>query len=263
MEVYQFSQGTQDWFYTSSDTDITLGANTYVAVPIKRGKIQATQDIPQSTIKINVSRDNGFTAAFIAAVPTEVINITITRFHSAGQESAVIFKGRVLNVAFQENTVAITCQQNLSMLRNPGLRRVYQTTCPHVLYGGYCGVIKASFKITATISAINSSKIFITSPEFSVNISEPYNATWFLGGILELTENGATTRRFITNHNNTSGSVLLSQPLTNAEVGSEVSVYPGCNRATATCAGKFNNIENYGGFPYIPKKNPQDGTPIF
>jgi hypothetical protein len=46
-------------------------------------------------------------------------------------------------------------------------------------------------------------------------------------------------------------------------VGQAVTLYPGCDHTTTTCDGKFSNLNNYGGFPHIPTKNPFGGSPIF
>jgi len=30
----------------------------------------------------------------------------------------------------------------------------------------------------------------------------------------------------------------------------------GCDHSVSTCAARFDNLANYGGFPFIPTKNP-------
>lgn len=45
-------------------------------------------------------------------------------------------------------------------------------------------------------------------------------------------------------------------------IGSVVLAYAGCDKSNSTCATKFNNIVNFGGFPYIPNTNPFVGTII-
>jgi hypothetical protein len=29
-------------------------------------------------------------------------------------------------------------------------------------------------------------------------------------------------------------------------------VYKGCDKTTATCAGRFNNLANFRGYPFVP-----------
>jgi hypothetical protein len=41
-----------------------------------------------------------------------------------------------------------------------------------------------------------------------------------------------------------------------------VNLYPGCNKSMDHCINRFDNILNYGGFPWIPGKNPFGGTSI-
>jgi hypothetical protein len=36
------------------------------------------------------------------------------------------------------------------------------------------------------------------------------------------------------------------------QIGDAFTVYPGCNLTSATCKAKFNNLANFGGFPFIP-----------
>ena len=46
------------------------------------------------------------------------------------------------------------------------------------------------------------------------------------------------------------------------KAGDAFEAYPGCDHTLATCAAKFGNQLNYGGFPYIPVKNPFTGDAI-
>ena len=41
-----------------------------------------------------------------------------------------------------------------------------------------------------------------------------------------------------------------------------VEIAPGCDLRRATCAGRFNNLLNFGGFPDIPGRNPFGGGSI-
>ena len=43
---------------------------------------------------------------------------------------------------------------------------------------------------------------------------------------------------------------------------STVTLYPGCTKSRAVCKNKFDNLNNYGGFPWIPTKNPFGGSSI-
>ncbi len=261
VELYEFSRGIFSWYYTSSDTAVDYGGNIYLAEPIERSRIVSTQDIGKTTLKVKVSRRNVFAKQFIEHSPTDVIFLTITRIHASDNDPAVTFKGRIINVEFAENEAILTCQPNQSSLRRPGLRKAYQTTCPHVLYGAQCNVLKSSFDVVAVLTGV--SGLVLSSSSFGININPAFDATWFSGGVVEFNQAGLINKRFITDHNNAAGTITLNLPLSGAVVGSTVTAYPGCNHTPETCLGKFTNTVNYGGFPYIPVKNPMDGTSIF
>ena len=61
-------------------------------------------------------------------------------------------------------------------------------------------------------------------------------------------------RRLITDQTGTVITILF--PFGgNLAVGSTVYLLPGCSGHPAICKIRFNNIDNYLGFPYIPTKN--------
>lgn len=261
-ELYKFTRDTFNWYFTSGDNNITYLGDDYLAVPIKRKGIESTQDIGRTPLKVIVSRTNPFVLQFIEASPTDIITIEVIRQHVEDAETIVSFKGRVINVSFDESEVVITCQSNQSSLRRPGLRRLYQTACPHVLYGDQCKVVQVDFKITAVLTAVEGN--VLTSPTFTVGIDPAFDNQWFVGGMVEFVDgDGLTNKRFITQHNHIEGTITLNLPLKDAIVASSVDAFPGCGHDPTTCNEKFTNIEDYGGFPFIPLKNPQDGTPVF
>ncbi len=261
IELYTFQIGTNTTRLTSYDEDVSFGGFPYTAVTMERSKIQSTQDLGQSTLKLTMSRSISFLDQFIASSPTDIVEIDITRLHFGDTDSAITFKGRVVNVKFLENMAEVTCQPIQTSLKRPGLRRIYQTTCPHVLYGDQCGVIPGSFSVATTLTGV--SGLTITSPDFIISINPTFDATHFTGGFVDFNNGGVVTKRFITDHDNVSGILTLNLTFSEIAVGSSVTAFPGCDHGIKTCAGKFNIIENYGGFPFIPIKNPMNGTSVF
>jgi len=96
----------------------------------------------------------------------------------------------------------------------------------------------------------------------TVNAAAAQPFGWYAGGYLEYdVVTGISERRFITDH--TSGALTLTTVPAGLVVGATVRVYPGCDHTLATCASKFGNAANYGGFPFMPTKNPFDGSPLY
>lgn len=257
IELYQFDrEGTTTWRYTSGDENVVYLGQTYTAIPIKRNKIEQSQDVNRASLTVTMSSEQDFIQQFITSPLFARIGITIKRYHYDDTGVVVLWTGRIINVFQKEKTADIKCESSYSSLQRPTLRRVYSLNCPHLLYGPspLCQVVQTNFETETILSGI--SGLTITSADFGLQVDG-----YFVGGLVESSESGTVTRRFITHH---VGDVLtLNLPLYNTIIGGTVKAYPGCGHNVTDCNDKFNNIANYGGFPYVPVKNPMNGTSIF
>jgi uncharacterized phage protein (TIGR02218 family) len=58
------------------------------------------------------------------------------------------------------------------------------------------------------------------------------------------------------------GQFVLWEPMiSNIAVGDGYRVRPGCDKTASTCAVKFGNIANFGGFPHVPGRDAISKTP--
>jgi hypothetical protein len=93
----------------------------------------------------------------------------------------------------------------------------------------------------------------------SVTVASGWNGAFpaggFREGIVEWTnDDGGTEKRKILS---ISGDTLsLGGLLRDLDAGDAVSIILGCNHQMSDCEGLFNNIQNHGGCPWIPLKNP-------
>lgn len=95
----------------------------------------------------------------------------------------------------------------------------------------------------------------IDRTSFEVAIDEPRAADgWFAGGVLTW-ETGANAGRSCEVRDwlqaNARLTLFLPQPFA-IEVGDGFRVHPGCDKRLATCSGRFNNVLNFRGEPYLP-----------
>ena len=148
-----------------------------------------------------MDRTLGFLTQYIASSPTDVVSLTITRFHFGDEESVTPWVGRVTNVRFEETEAQVTCQPLYTSLRRPGLRRVYQSSCPHVLYNSPCNVVRETLGSAVVVESVSGN--VIRSPNFIQNVAHPFAANWFTGGFIEVSiGQGGIDRRFIIEHDN-------------------------------------------------------------
>jgi len=253
-ELYEFKRGPAVWRYTSSDHDVQYGQELYTALPIKRSALEQTQEMSRNPINIELDKNAAFVQQYRGAPPTDVVSLNVYRIHEGDTQRATIWIGRVNNVKFTERTAEVRCEPIFTSMKRPVLRRFYQSTCPHVLYGTQCKVLSANVRVIAHLVAVTGTQL--TAPEFD---AQPDG--YFSGGFVEWEHDGLQDKRFITNH---VGSVItLDLPIAGLPANATIQAYPGCDHLMSTCNEKFNNVDNYGGQPFYPQKNPMNGTPIF
>ena len=107
-----------------------------------------------------------------------------------------------------------------------------------------------NFAIPGTLGQINGDNVQVLE-------AANYPSGYFMGGMIRAPDGSL---RFVIHH---VGDVLtLSRKHEGLVEDSQVTLYPGCDRTKETCISKFNNLSNFGGFPYIPVKNPFGGSSI-
>lgn len=254
VELYLYARGEQVWRFNSGDADIVFEGDTWTAAVIQRSPIETTAEQARNALTTTVARDFEVADLFRISPPTDVISLTLYRYHRSDvdEEAAVIWMGRVLNVEWSGSQARMNHEPISLSLSRTGLRRLYQRSCPHVLYGTACGIDKADHAHACEVTAIDGVNLTVDSLE-----SKPY-----AGGFVEFEVTGGNLeRRFI---RRVSGlTLILSQPFQDLEVSDTVTVYPGCDHTMATCNTTYANLANYGGQPFIPSKNPFDGNPVY
>lgn len=258
VELYEFDQVSVQFFrYTSNDMDVSFGGFNYTAVPIERSRIIQNQALSRNVINITVARDDPVVEQYVSKPPSRVVDLTIRRFHRLDPDDEVIvyWRGRVINVEFKGDNGILVCEPLITAMRRPSLRRLYQTICPHVLYRTACGVNEVTFRVNAVVSGF--SGLIVSAPQYALQADN-----YYAGGLVRITKDGLPISRSILAHTGT--NIELDLVIPGLAVGDTLQSIPGCDRRLTTCINKFNNVLNFGGFPYIPDKNPMGGgVPIW
>lgn len=244
VELYHFSQGAESWRYTSSETEFKKDGATYQPITIKRTAPEISQERGASGLTVTVPRDNEVAGLFRVFVPRTSIWLTIYRLHQGDSELLTFWQGRVRAVNWQGAEAQIACEPMTSMLQREGPRLMYQSLCNHMLYSQACTVVSEQYRQTITILAVSGYNILA-----SELAAKPDG--WYQAGFLS---RDGLDFRMITAHRGNKVTVLL--PFEDLVIGDKLYAYSGCDRSIQTCQNKFNNHINFGGFPYIPTKNP-------
>lgn len=268
--LYQFVEGDRVWRFTSRATDWTSAASegetiTWEAAAIAHGDVVQTSEIERGRLELTWPISHPFARRFLAPLGNTPVTLTIFRGHEqALGETVAHWKGRVVGAEVEGVRILLNCESVFSTLRRAGVRAKYQRLCHHALYGRGCGLDIGFHWQTGTVTSVSGNAL--TIPEAA---GQPDG--WFRGGVLRF---GAQLG-FVTGHVGTTLTLsrpipelaaVLAAPEVDPETGDPIPVVadiaPGCDLRAATCAAKFSNLPNFGGFPEIPGRNPFGGSSI-
>lgn len=257
VELYVFEYGTQKYLYTSNETEITYSTEVYSPLAISRTKITMSTERGKNDITVTVPRAAVVANLFVAAPPTEVLMLTLFRMHRVDGNPVVAWKGRVVNCKWMpDQTADLLCESFFTSLARMGLRRGFGKQCDHALFDAQCTLLKSNFEFASIADAVGNLQITVAGADAQAD-------GYYEGGIAEWlnADSGVIERRMITTH--VGEVVTVTHHIVDLLPTQAVSLYPGCPHNMAVCKSRFNNLANYGGFPFIPDVNPFGGTTLF
>ena len=262
VELFVFSRGNERWTYTNNSRDLLLSGQNYSSRwPIQRQSVEQSPDMSKATLTVDTVNDLPVLVPFKQYPPSNVTTLVIYRVHitDPDKELETVWTGVIGSVSFAEKQAKISCSPLILSTKRSLLRRYFQVQCPYILYGDGCFVSRAEFQEPATVE----SQIGL---QLNFQSLATFPDDYFSGGWAEWQTLYALERRFIQGH--TGNSLILDAPFVGIPGGAAVTLYPGCDHSLSGangCGPKFNNTDNYGGFPFIPpkNKNPFGGNPIY
>jgi len=252
LEIYEFTADGSTTRYTSAATDLTVGVNTYTAIPIRRSAITTSQG-RKDTLTITFSRDNSYALGFLNANPAAITTVAIYRLQvdetPTFNTKALIYKGTLSsgNYAKGGEEISLLCRSIESVSGKPMPDLKFMGMCNHTLFDNQCGVSTTGFSLLlAPVTAVSGTVITVTGANSQAD-------GYWAGGWCK--PSGLNEFRMVISHSGNDLTVLL--PFTQNITGSQIDVYAGCDhRFDGDCSNKFDNVLNFGGFPYVPTKNP-------
>ena len=268
--LYQFIEGEQIWRFTSRASDWISAASeggdlVWEAAAISHGDVVQSSEIERGRLEITLPLSHAFAARFLAPLGNQPVTLTIFRGHEQVLgETVAHWKGRIVGAEVEGARLILSAESIFSTLRRAGVRAKYQSLCRHALYARGCGLDIAQHFAILTVAAVSGGTVTVPGAA-----AQPDG--WFRGGVLRF----GLQLGFITGH---AGSLLtLSRPMpelasalanpafdpvTGTPMFVIVEIAPGCDLRAETCAAKFGNLLNFGGFPAIPGRNPFSGGSI-
>lgn len=247
IELYEFIYSGAIWRYTSYDTEIKYNNNLFTPMSAQRGELQPTTDPTEASLSITLPNNSEIGDLYRIQPPSEIVTCSVYRGHSGDNEFKIIWKGRIIAADWHEDVVELTSENVFSSIQNPGLPRTYCKTCPHQLYGPHCKAKQDSFKVEGIVNEVDGLRVRLDSI-----IGLPENA--FYGGFATWvnSKTRVTERRAVLSSISATGWVRLAAYPLGLVPGIMLKLYYGCDHTLESCDQRFNNTDNFGGFPYLP-----------
>ena len=250
-ELFRFEYGIDQYlYYTHYHEDIALSATqVYKSTQIKRGTNASMTQTSKSDLTITVARDETISEIFNDDF-TRVINLTIWRVqpdYTGSSNRIVTWSGRIVDYIYKDDELEIRTESVFTSLRRLGVTRTFSQNCPYTLFDNQCGATRGNYVHGMQIGTNDRKTLTVAD-------AAGFENNYFGGGYLELNLSGKIQRRSIVSH--VGDQIVLNYPLPDFDEGIQGIFYAGCDRQLGTCKNKFNNLLNFGGFPFVPTKNP-------
>lgn len=257
-ELFLFKESALVFAQTSGIVPVTYNGNTYQPYPLGHDDYAASNDPNAQSITIQTHISNPIAQRYFAQAVDVPVTLDIYQQDVNGTD--IVWKGRLTGSKQVSDTeVGLQFESVFTSLRRTGLGPRYSRTCRFVLYGPGCGLNPDDWAVSTQLVAVGNQSLTVG------NISA-YDPQRFVGGMIRMSDSSV---RFCNAQN---GSVLsLSRPwkeivaLFNgsgygqsyggAYGAVSLTIYPGCPHNNAGCKS-FSNKRRYGGFEWIPTRNP-------
>ena len=252
IELIEIAIGLTTYRFSTSEDNYTFGSDEYEGSSISRAPIKVGQDERTQIINFTLPSNHEFVQKYVTVVPGSVATVSVFRFHrlDGALERVLTWKGIVRSVGFNQDGTAASVA---AMPITGGLSRqiprfTYQNPCNHVLFDDRCKVgLDLTTSHTDVVTAVSGSTI-------TVNGLSGKGAGWAVGGYV--TNTTTDDYRLVLAQSVDTVTLLLPFPSSLTVLGEMFTVTAGCDHSIATCKSKFNNVANYGGFAFVPTKNP-------
>lgn len=254
IELYQFVGTYTTWRLTNADTDQTNAAGTWDSTyAIKRTSLEeGTQEDDDISLDLQLHASHPMIADYAINEPPPALTMTLFRAHPADLDDTItLFTGEVISWKIEGRIAKIRVPSLFSFLFNGPLPPVkYQGPCNHKLGSTFCGVdmTSAANSQDTTISTISGNTVTTAVSQFA-------DGTCVAGELIAGDE-----RRMITA--NVGTTFTIASPFSAEVVATDaVTIRQGCDHSLNGSNGcaKFSNWINFGGFPYVPNRNPYAG----
>ena len=258
--LYEFSIGSEFFFYTSAEDTQTVSGTDYLPIEISNSRIKVNTEQRTGRVDITLKANNEFAAKYIGIQPSNIGSVKISRFHrfdTPTPQVIEIFRGDVVSSAFIQDTfsVKLAVMPLTEALGRQTPKNTYQTPCNWLLGDEFCKIdLPGSFTVSLTVTAVAADGVTLTIPGLDAAdpLVTPKGTGWARAGKITIPSNSDV--RSILEHNAVD-TVKILLPFDSSILNAAVNIAAGCPHSIQACKSDFNNVINYGGAAFVPLRN--------
>ena len=254
-DLFLFNVGGYTWAYTGGAVEVSLNLSglgqsqkiVFSPAPLERSEVTNGVNSDKAQIKCNMGLEP--IESFRGLSFCDNMSVWIIRLRNNGLE--ILLYGKVDGVEYDlqkgQATVSVTSMAGILSSKIPV--RTFSSLCTHDFGSFYCGVDLDAYTLTLKKSECGIRADFRC-------ISHPLIAArpdmFYAHGVCSAGANHA----FIIAHARDGVEFLTPLYALRDDSVEVIKVVAGCDKIFMCCASKFGNTFNYGGYPFVPEKNP-------
>lgn len=226
--------------------------------------MRSAGDLAVDNLEVDTILDSlGITAADVRAGLFDDVRyyLFLVNWREPTNSAIILRAGLVGNIRTFAREIANSELRGLKQYLQQNIVRTYGAGCDADLGDARCGFDLSTVTISGVVTSVSSARLAFSSTDLGLS---PTESNYWVGGLVTFTtgENASYSMEVRTQGDAT--SVTLFEPMpADIQAGDEFTIYPGCNKthvvvdgvAVGDCKNKFNNVDNYRGFPFIPGQN--------
>jgi len=256
VELYLFQNLEESFAYTTGPEELVLGPTTYLPRNITPTEPEITADLQPNNRTFRLPAIDAFALRYRSSVPPSSDKLTIKSLHltdGGTPEAITIWSGEVASVSFEGDEAIIVAEPVLGSVRRLIPRGSFSVVCRHVLYDAGCKINEndMAYRFQVTVAAVSGTLVTVNGPGIGLEAAD-----FFVTGFLDRGEvefRMVITQEILGDNQLRLGLLLPFSILEDSQI---LVLRAGCDHSSATCFSKFNNIVNFGGFPWVPGVNP-------
>ena len=257
--------------YTSYEQDIEIDSDTWTATALSHSEITSSVRLDRDEVTFE-GRTADWCLEFLPGRLHGRVTIAISECDvsgSTGSNVAAVWFGEVTRLSFDGPFIRASASGPYTSFDRPIPRMVIAQGCNHSVFDSMCGLSLGSWMFSANHVSATGNQVTLGSWSRSGGLPTGWGfLNYFALGYLN---RGTDSFRILSSTAVSGGQVTITlDRSTTWSSGEAVSVVPGCDGRRETCKaynastnpqGKFNNYNQFGGFPFVPSSNPSFTPP--